>query len=759
MTAGVRIDIRGTVQGVGFRPWVVRLARSLGIAGAVRNDAWGVRIEAFAAEGTLARFVEQLQTSTPSAARIVSLRTEPLGPSEREGFAIELSEGGGAKALSIPPDLATCEECEAEVFDVGDRRHHYAFTNCTRCGPRFTIATGIPYDRAQTTMASFEMCPACEAEYGDVEDRRFHAQPNACPVCGPSLRFVTLGGEVAIATEPLRAAVETLDAGRVLGVKGLGGFHLACDATNGSTVRLLRERKRRDQKPFAIMVTGLDAARAVAELSEEEEALLVSPERPIVLVRRAEHTRVAPEVSPDTPLLGLFLPYTPLHHLLLRALGRPLVMTSANVSGEPICRDNDEARRRLEGIADALLLHDRDIAMRCDDSVTRVIDGAPTLMRRSRGFVPRPVMLSKPVTRPVLACGAHLKNTFCIATGDTAYFGPHIGDLETIAALDFFEEAIERMEAILSTRAEVIAHDLHTGYLSTRYALTRSDGELVGVQHHHAHVASLMAERAVDGPVLGLAFDGTGAGLDGTSWGGEFLLCFADRFERLGTFRPVRLPGGNLVMREVWRVAYALLHDAFDGEPPVEDVPLFAQVPGDTLRLVGQMLARDVNAPQAHGVGRYFDAFGALGLERPSSSYEGQIAVAWDFAADEGVTSTYPFEIGRTGEHAEIDLRPATRAMVDDIRNATPAGVISARFHRTLTDASATLAEALLADLGPLPVALTGGVFQNERLCAGIAKRLSSSYEVLRHSRVPPGDGGLAVGQALIADAFLGDKG
>lgn len=759
MTTGVRIEIRGTVQGVGFRPWVARLARSLDVAGAVRNHARGVRIEAFGTEVAVERFIEQLRASAPPTARITSLRTEPLAPNGKEGFAIEASDTGGDKALSIPPDLATCGECEAEVFDAENRRHHYAFTNCTSCGPRFTIATGIPYDRAQTTMASFEMCASCKAEYGDVEDRRFHAQPNACPVCGPSLRFVTLGGDVALATDPLGAAVATLDNGLVLGVKGLGGFHLACDATNASSVRLLRERKRRDQKPFAIMVADVRGAHAVAEVSEEEETLLVSPERPIVLVRRREGAPVVAEVSPDTPLLGLFLPYTPLHHLLLRALGRPLVMTSANVSDEPICKGNDEARRRLEGIADALLLHDRDIAMRCDDSVTRVIAGTPTVMRRSRGFVPRPIMLGKRVARPVLACGAHLKNTFCIATEDTAYFGPHIGDLETVAALEFFEEAVDRMEAILSTRAEVIAHDLHPGYLSTRYALARNGGELVGVQHHHAHVASLMAEHAVDGPVLGLAFDGTGAGLDGTSWGGEFLLCFAERFERLGTFRPIRLPGGNLAMREVWRVAYALLHDAFDGEPPIEDVPLFAQVRSDELSVVRQMLARDLNTPRAHGVGRYFDAFGAIALGRRASSYEGQIAVAWDFAADKTTTNAYPFEIDRTGEHAEIDLRAATRAMVDDIRKGTSPGAISARFHDTLTDASAGLAEALLADLGPVPVALTGGVFQNERLSAGVEAKLSKHYEVLRHCQVPPGDGGIAVGQALIADAFLGDKG
>ena len=759
MTAGRRIEIRGTVQGVGFRPWVARLARRLGITGSVRNDARGVLIEAFGSTGLLADFIEQLQTDTPPSARVVALSEHAIPSEVRDRFAIEPSDEGGDKALSIPPDLATCTDCEREVSDPSDRRYRYAFTNCTVCGPRFTIATAIPYDRRSTTMASFEMCKACELEYHDVDDRRFHAQPNACPECGPQLRFVLLGNELGIAKDPLRAAAESLKDAGIVGVKGLGGFHLACDATSASAVALLRERKRRDEKPFAVMVGDLAAARAVASLSAEEEELLSSPERPIVLAPRLPDAPIVAEVSPDTALLGLFLPYTPLHRLLLDAVDRPLVMTSANVSDEPICKDNDEARRRLRGIADALLLHDREVAMRCDDSVARVIAGAPTLMRRSRGFVPRPFMLKKPVSRPVLACGAHLKNTFCLATGDTAYFGPHIGDLETVAALAFFEEAVEHMQDILSIRPEVIAHDLHPGYLSTRYALARNDAARVGVQHHHAHVLSAMAENQVEGPVLGVAFDGTGAGDDGASWGGEFLLCFAERFERLATFRPIRLPGGNLAMREVWRIAYALLHDAFDGDPPIDDLALFEHVPKDAQRLVAQMLERDLNTPPAHGVGRYFDAFGALGLGRATSSYEGQVAVAWDFAANETTRDHYPFQIDRDPAVPEIDLRQAVRAAVADMGAGASPAVISARFHNMLVEVTVRVVETLLADLGSLPVALTGGVFQNARLCQGIASKLGNKYGILRHREVPPGDGGIAIGQALIADAFLGDKG
>ena len=757
--AGRRIEVRGTVQGVGFRPWVYRLAQRLGVRGRVRNDPRGVTIDAFAAESVIKAFIEQLQSDMPSSARILELGAHPIPDEPLEGFVIQSSDVAGDKALSIPPDLATCPQCQAEVLDPADRRYGYAFTNCTTCGPRFTIATGIPYDRAATTMSKFEMCAACRHEYDNIEDRRFHAQPNACPKCGPTLSLTGLDGDTLPAPDPLKGAAELLKHGAVVAVKGLGGFHLACDASNAAAVRLLRERKHRDEKPFAVMIADLDAAKVVAAISADEEALLTSPERPIVIVRANGSSSIAAEVSPETPFLGLFLPYTPLHHLLLEAVGRPLVMTSANVSDEPICRDNDEARRRLDGIADAILLHDRDIAMRCDDSVVRVIAGTPTVMRRSRGFVPRPVRLAKPVSRPVLACGAHLKNTFCIATGDTAYFGPHVGDLETLAALEFFEEAIERMQTILSVRPEVIAHDLHPGYLSTRYAKANNDAILVGVQHHHAHVASVMAEHGVQGPVLGVAYDGTGFGEDGTSWGGEFLLCFADRFERLATFRPIRLAGGDLAMREVWRIGYALLHDAFDGEPPVDSLPLFANVPPQSIRIVSQMIERELNAPQARGVGRYFDGFGALVLNRPISTYEGQIAIAWDYIANDAVHDAYPFALDRSETPMEVDLRPTVRAAVEDVLAGRSPADVSARFHNTLVNLTGEVLGGLLAEIGDVPVALTGGVFQNARLVAGVAQKLASKIRLLRHGEVPPGDGGIALGQALIADAFLGDKG
>jgi hydrogenase maturation protein HypF len=759
MIEGRRLEIRGTVQGVGFRPWVLRTARRFEVAGRVFNDSRGVVVEVFAEPERLARFIQCLQQDRCPGADVMELRDSPLRDDAPDGFSIDHSVSSGNTAFSIPPDLATCPECERELSDPADRRYRYAFTNCTQCGPRFTIAQQIPYDRAKTTMRGFTMCVDCRREFDDVEDRRFHAQPNACPKCGPSL-VLELVDQSVVDGDPIEGAARLLNDGAIVAIKGLGGFHLACDATSPSAILRLRKRKRRDAKPFAVMFRSIDEAEREVELDERERELLGSRERPIVLVRRKAGGDVAAEVAQGVDLLGVFVPYTPLHRLLLDACRGPLVMTSANPSDEPICKDDDEARRRLSGITDALLLHDRPIAMRCDDSVARVIDGVPTLLRRSRGFVPRPILLSRPVERPVLACGAHLKNTFCIAVSDTAYFGPHVGDLETLAAYEFFEEAVDRLEAILEVRPEVVAYDLHPAYLSTRYALARQDVVHVGVQHHHAHVVSAMAEHGIKDRALGLAFDGTGLGLDGTSaWGGEFLLCFHGGFERLATFRPIRLPGGNVAMREVWRIAYAMLFDAFDGRPPVDSLPLFDAVDEMELSVVRRMLERQLNCPPAHGVGRYFDAFGAIGLTRTTSSYEGQVAMTWDAAACDQGADAYPYALRDHEGLIEIDLRPAVRALVEELDSATVASQISARFHATLVASSTEVTRRLLATHGPAPVALTGGVFQNARLCAGVSRQLRNETDVLQHARVPPGDGGISLGQALIADAVSRDKG
>lgn len=746
MTAGLRIEIRGTVQGVGFRPWVYRVAHELGVTGRVFNHARGVTVDAFAVPHVLTSFVARLREPVLPA-RVRELTADTIPFEAVSAFVIVHSAEGGARALSIPPDLATCPDCEREIIDPGDRRFHYPFTNCTSCGPRFTIATGVPYDRPATTMAPFVMCPACQREYDEPRDRRFHAQPNACPVCGPKLALWDRDGFDILVDDPLRDAARRLLAGDILAVKGLGGFHLACDALSEESIARLRARKHRDEKPFAVMVANLPRARELAELSREEEALLSAPERPIVLVQRRAGSPLARGVAPDTELVGLMLPYTPLHHLLLRLVQRPLVMTSANPSDEPICADNAEAVRRLGAIADALLVHDRAIATRCDDSVARVIAGKPTLLRRSRGYVPRAIALPRPVEEPVLAVGAHLKNTFCIATGDSAYLGPHIGDLENLSALEFFELAVARMEEILRVSPHVIAHDLHPGYMSTQYARGRAgDVRIVGVQHHHAHVASAMAEHGLTGPVIGVAYDGTGWGTDGTAWGGEILLADYASYERLATFRPVALAGGEVAIREPWRIALALVDDAFANDAPIARLAVFA---GENLELVRAMIRTDINAPLARGIGRFFDGIGALVLGRRVATYEGQVAVAWNLAADAADHGTYP--VARDG--MAIDLRPLVRGVVGDVLAGVAPSVISARFHDSLVAATVERVREAVRVHGPHAVVLTGGAFHNPRLAEGVAHGLRD-LDVRVHGEVPPGDGGIALGQALVGDAL-----
>ncbi|MCB9563953.1 MAG: carbamoyltransferase HypF [Kofleriaceae bacterium] len=750
--SGRRIEIRGTVQGVGFRPWVYRLAHELGVAGRVRNHARGVTVEAFGGDAVLDDLVARLRDA-PAPAHVRALSSAPIPGEEVDDFVIDHSAAGGDRALSIPPDLATCPACLAELADPADRRFGYPFINCTHCGPRFTIATGIPYDRPATTMAPFTMCPACQREYDDPDDRRFHAQPDACPVCGPRLALWGPDGTPLAAADPLAAAAARLIAGEIVAVKGLGGFHLACDATRAASVVDLRARKRRDARPFAIMVRDLAAAHAVASLDAAEVALLTAPERPIVVARRRPGAAVVAEVAPDSGLVGVMLPYTPLHHLLLAAVDRPLVMTSGNLSEEPICADEREAIHRLHGLADALLVHDRAIATRCDDSVARVIDGRPTLLRRSRGHVPRAIALARSLRQPVLGCGGQLKNTFCLAAGDSAYLGPHIGDLDALATLTFFEQAIARMEAILEVTPAILAHDLHPGYLSTRYALERDHARLIGVQHHHAHVAAAMAEHGLDGPVIGVAYDGTGWGPDGTAWGGELLLARLDGFTRLATFRPIALAGGDAAIRAPWRIALALLDDAFAGAPPLDELALFGAVPGGDVEVVTRMIQRGIQTPRARGVGRYFDGVAALALARPRSRHEGQLAMAWDDLAAAGDHGRYPWSVDDDAAVPELDLRPMIRAIVDDLRAGVAAAVIAARFHDTLIAATAAAVRDAVAAVGRLPVVLTGGVFQNPRLAVGIHAALAD-LDVRGHRDVPPGDGGLALGQVVVADAI-----
>jgi hydrogenase maturation protein HypF len=754
--SGLRIDIRGIVQGVGFRPWVYRLATLAGITGRVRNDGRGVSIDAFGSRAALGSFVASLRgEAPPPAARIEGLETSDIPPESVDGFTIVKSLGGSERHVSIPPDLATCPDCLREVADPKNRRHGYAFTNCTNCGPRFTIALDVPYDRERTTMAPFEMCPACRAEYEQVSDRRFHAQPNACTECGPTLVAV-LPGDAVLREDPIRAAAARILAGGIVAVKGLGGFHLACDATSDAAVRRLRQRKHRDEKPFAVMAPDVASAEALAVLGHEELRLLQSVERPIVITWRQGDARLPASIAPGSGLLGVFLPYTPLHHLLLAACGRPLVMTSGNLSDEPIAYRNREAMERLADVADLFLLHDREIVTRCDDSVATVIAGEPVLLRRSRGFVPRAVPLATAAPVPVLGTGALLKNTFCLVSGRDAWLGPHIGDLENESTLASYEESIGRMERFLHVTPELVAHDLHPDYLSTRYAQARPGVRAIAVQHHHAHVASLIAEHGVEGPIIGVAFDGTGLGTDGTSWGGEVLVATAREFTRVATFKPVPLAGGDAAIRQPWRIALALVDDAFGGDPPIDALRLFAGIPANEIEVVRQMIRHGLNAPLARGAGRYFDAFGALALGRGTISFEGQLALALNVIADPSERGRYEYAVTTVHGLAELDLGPAVREAVFEIIGRAAPEAVSAKFHNTLASAAAELVRTAARAHGRLPVGLTGGCFQNARLAESLSSELRQSFRMYLHGRVPPGDGGIALGQAMVAAASDG---
>ena len=752
-TVGRHIEIRGVVQGVGFRPWVYRLATEQGLGGHVRNDGSGVTIEAFGPAAALDLFVLRLETSPPQAAMVGQLRSWDIPAAPIDVFSIVQSEEARERRVSIPPDLPVCAQCLDELFDSSNRRYRYPFTNCTNCGPRFTIARDIPYDRSATTMATFRMCDACQREYEDVTNRRFHAQPNACATCGPQLTVIDTGGDKAPA-DPIARVTAALAAGRIAAIKGLGGFHLACDATSSSAVQRLRERKRRDEKPFAVMVADVAQASTIAHLNESEQSLLTSTERPIVVARRRTHSHLAPEVAPGNPLVGVMLPYTPLHHLLLREIGIPLVMTSGNVSEEPLAYRNDEALARLAGIADVFLMHDRSIETRCDDSVVREIAGSPVVLRRSRGYVPRGVSVTSRFSLPVLACGGLLKNTFCFGIDDAAYFGPHIGDLENLETYRSFEESIARMQRFLNVEPAVVAHDLHPDYMSTRYAQQRQGVITIPVQHHHAHVVSAMTEHRLAGPVIGVAYDGSGYGPDSTAWGGEVLVARHATFERVATLRPIALPGGDAAIRHPWRVALALLDDAYGGRAPLDSLSFFSRIPDRDVRVVRQMLATRFRSPLAHGAGRYFDGIGSLVLQRSHSSYEGQIALEWEGVADPHERGRYGYELDCTGSVWVIDLRAMVRGAVGDLLGGVAVPAISARFHNTLADATAE-AVRLAADAhGNLPVVLTGGCFQNARLASTVAGALASQLTVHQHRDVPPGDGGLALGQAVVAEAM-----
>jgi hydrogenase maturation protein HypF len=757
----VRVRVEGTVQGVGFRPYVYRLAGKLSLGGFVLNDSGGVLIEVEGPRASVAEFLSRLAPDAPPMARVERVLTEPCAAKAAAGFAIGDSPAGGIPDAPVAPDIATCAECLAELLDPSDRRFRYPFINCTNCGPRFTIVRGIPYDRPLTTMAAFTMCERCRAEYEDPCDRRFHAQPNACPQCGPSVTLLTgRGARVApppgASLDAIAQAAAALGDGAIVAVKGIGGFHLACRADYGAVVAQLRRRKHREDKPFALMVRDLAAASALVELGAGERDLLSGPERPIVLAPARAGAAVAGAVAPGARELGLMLPYSPIHHLLLAGAGAPLVMTSGNVSDEPIAFGEDDALRRLHGIADLFLIHDRPIQTRTDDSVARMAAGRTTLLRRSRGYVPGSIPLPGGTARPLLACGAELKSTFCLARGERAWVSHHVGDLKNHETLRSFTEGIEHFQRLLRLEPALVAHDLHPDYLSSRYALDREGVQLLAVQHHHAHLAAALAEHGERGDVVAAVFDGSGYGTDGTVWGGELLVGGLRDFERAGHLRAVRLPGGDRAVREPWRMACAWLLEARGGaNPPPLPLELRRSVSVDRWETIAR-LSRSRLAPLCTSVGRLFDAVAALCGVRARINYEGQAAIELEGAVEPSARGAYPIDVEQRDGMLELDPREAVAAIVRERAAGTAAGVVSARFHAGLARATALACERLARERGLEAVVLSGGVFQNRVLLElTLAELQRLGMRALVPERLPAGDGGISFGQAAVAAARL----
>jgi hydrogenase maturation protein HypF len=769
-----RIEVSGIVQGVGFRPYIYRLATSRQLKGTIRNTAAGVTIEIQGPAKTVQDFIECLPLEAPPLARITNVTVDELpcialesGDAQISGdgdFRIVHSREGEEVRTLISPDVAICSDCLREMFDPNDRRHLYPFINCTNCGPRFTIIRDIPYDRPSTSMAKFPMCPACLAEYENPLDRRFHAQPNACWDCGPQVELWDTAGRKIGCDDPIVEAAQALRAGSVVAVKGLGGFHLAVDATNPAALALLRQRKRRVEKPFAVMVPDLQAAEAICELDDAARAALQSIQRPIVLLPKKPGSIVSDDVAPFNRYLGVFLSYAPLHYLLLAAgTFKALVMTSGNLSEEPIAIDNREAISRLNGLADYFLVHNRDILLRCDDSVVRVTGGVTRQLRRSRGFVPVPVFLKEEIPS-VLAVGGELKNTICLTKGKHAFLSQHVGDLENVESYNFFHEAIEHLQRILEIHPEIIAYDLHPDYFSTRWALEQTGAKLVGVQHHHAHIASCMAENHLDGQVIGFALDGTGYGTDGKIWGGEVLIAGYESFERAAHFEYVPLPGGAAAIREPWRMAVSYLAHHF-GREFLElefiklDISFVRELNRSKVEFLLQMMEKGVNSPLTSSCGRLFDAVAALAGVRQQVNYEAQAAIELEMAmTGSGDQTTYPMKLSPDVASADdrwiISTRPMFEALLDDLGRSVSVSTISRRFHNGLVECFVELASLLRSKNALSRVCLSGGTFHNVYLSQRLEARLSEAgFEVFTQKEVPAGDGGLSLGQALVGAA------
>jgi hydrogenase maturation protein HypF len=757
-----QVRVCGVVQGVGFRPFIYRLAHEEGLAGFIGNDTDGVTIEIEGHQARVEAFLARLRPEAPPLARIDSVAVRELTLVGDDGFRIVSSQVMGRVSTGIPADAATCPDCLRELLDPQDRRFRYPFLNCTNCGPRFTITRRIPYDRPQTSMAKFPMCAACQREYDDPLNRRFHAQPNACDECGPHVWLVESDGVPIASDDPVRACVDRLAGGEIVAIKGIGGFHLSVDATNEAAVMRLRERKHRYGKPLAVMVRDLEAAREVCGLTDEEEALLTTNARPIVLARRREDSSIAGGVAPGIPWLGVFLPYAPLQHLLFAdARVRALVMTSANLTEEPIAIDNDEALARLGGIADAFLMHDREILQRCDDSVAAVVDGASQLIRRARGFVPLGVPLPFDAP-PMLAVGGHLKNVFALARGQFAYQSQHLGDLENLTGLEFFKESLDHLMRTFEIEPKTVVHDLHPGYLSTEWAKKWAQERglpLIAVQHHHAHIAGCIAEHGLTGEVIGLALDGTGYGTDGKIWGGEVLIARLGSFERFAHLEYVPMPGGEKAIKEPWRMAFAALRTAG------LDVGTAAELSGaneQEARVLERMIERGVNAPQTSSLGRLFDAVAAVVLDRRVVDYEAQAAIELEgMAMDEpndqpGYAMAFLDGDWAARQPVRMNAVSLWRGIVQDVRAGVDKRKIAALFQAGVADGFVQAAVLARAATAVGQVALSGGCMHNRRLARLLRVKLEEEgFEVFQHRNVSPGDGGLSYGQAVVAAAML----
>ncbi|MGD2269569.1 MAG: carbamoyltransferase HypF [Desulfobacterales bacterium] len=749
-----RLEVNGIVQGVGFRPFIYNLANRYDLKGEVANTSSGVIITIEGSRKNIESFSRDLTEKHPPLAHIVEITQHKETLDNRKEFKIVPSSGAATMSTLISPDVSICEDCRHELFDRQDRRYHYPFINCTNCGPRYTIIDDIPYDRPKTSMKQFTMCSQCQAEYDDHANRRFHAQPNACSICGPQVTLCGSDGQVIQASDAVVKTADLLKQGHILAIKGLGGYHLAADAENDSALLRLRKRKRREEKPLALMSYNLDRIRRYAEITETEKILLTSIQRPIVLLQKRQPNPISPVVAPRNRYFGVMLPYTPLHYLLLRHDFTALVMTSGNLSEEPIAIDNDDAFRRLGEIADFFLIHNRDIYLRSDDSIVRRSANTTRFIRRSRGYVPVPVFLKKE-TCPILACGAELKNTVCLTKGRLAFLSQHIGDLENMATYEFFQLTIRHMKRILDVRPEAIAYDMHPDYLSTRWALQQQEIEKFPVQHHHAHIVSAMAENKIDGTVIGLSCDGTGYGTDGAIWGGEILVADDKKFSRAAHFSYLPMPGGAAAIKEPWRMAVSYLYDALGEGFWNLDLPLLQEIGPRDLQVIIEMINKRVNSPDTSSLGRLFDGVAALVGLRSCVAFEGQAAMELEMTAAGIDEKIYDYE-WLTADGIQIQPGSIIRGVVYDMLKGVPASVISARFHGTLIRLFAEVCKVIRKDTRLNRIVLSGGVFQNTRLLSGLFPALENQgFEVFAHKVVPTNDGGISLGQALVASAKL----